>query len=113
MVDFTLVTPLVIGMVLAMLQLAFTLHTHAIVACAAEDAVRVAAAYNGDIAAGERRLRVLMARDVPDDAIASISWTSTLNTLTLRVRTQLPLLGPIGPSIMTTTASAYHEVWAL
>lgn len=109
--DFTLVTPLVGALVLAMLQLAFTLHTRSLITCAAEDAVRVAAAFGGDASAGERRFRALIQGDVPPDAITSMEWASTLDTLTLRIRARLPLVGPLGPAVMTTTASAYHEAW--
>ncbi len=109
--DFTLVTPLVVALVLAMLQLAFTLHTRSLITCAAEDAVRIAAAYGGDTAAGDRRLREALGRDLPADAISSLDWASTLDTLTLRVHARLPLLGPLGPVALTTTASAYHEAW--
>ncbi len=109
--DFTLVAPLVTALVLALLQLAFTLHTRSIITCAAEDAVRVAAAFGGDSAAGERRFRDLLAGAVAPEAISSLEWASTLDTLTLRVRARLPLLGPLGPGLLTTTASAYHEAW--
>lgn len=109
--DFALVAALVMALVLALLQLAFTLHTRSIITCAAEDAVRVAAAFGGDTGAGERRFRELAGRDVSPSAIESLQWVSTLDTLTLRVRSRLPLVGPLGPSLMTTTASAFHEEW--
>lgn len=104
-------TPLVLLLLLAMLPLALTLHTRAVIACAAEDAVRVAASYGGNTTAGERRFRELTARDVRPEAIASLTWVGTLDTLTLRVRSRLPLVGPLGSVAMTTDASAYHEEW--
>ena len=104
-------TPLVVFLVLALLQLVFTMHMRSVIENAAEDAVRVAASYGGDSAAGERRFRDLIAREVRSDAIQSLTWASTLDTLTLRVRSRLPMLGPLGPFTMTTDASAYHEEW--
>lgn len=97
-------------MVFAVVQLALLLHTRSILACAAEEAVRVAAAYGGDTSRGEDRLRALVSRELPADAITSVAWVGTLDTLTLRVRSRLPL-GPLVGPVLTTTASAYHEEW--
>lgn len=109
--DFALVSPLVLLLVLALIELALVLHTRSVLACAAEDAVRVAAAHSGDTGAGERRFRELVARDLRPDAISSLTWAFTLDTLTLRVRSRLPLVGSLGPISMTTDASAFQEVW--
>lgn len=111
MVDFVLVSPLVMVLVLALMQLAFVLHTRSVIACAAEDAVRVAAAFDGDTSAGERRFRLLVGRDLKPELVQSLTWASTLDTLTLRVRSRLPLVGPLAQVSITTDASAYHEAW--
>jgi len=110
-VDFVLVAPLVMLLVLALIQLAFLLHTRSLIACAAEDAVRVAASFDGDTGAGESRFRSLVSRDLRPDAIESLTWASTLDTLTLRVRSRMSLAGPLGPLTTTTSASAYREAW--
>lgn len=109
--DFALVSPLVLLLVLALMQLALLLHTRSVLASAAEDAVRVAAAFNGDTSAGEARFRSLVARDLRTDAVTSLTWAATLDTLTLRVRSRLPLVGPLASVSMTTDASAYREAW--
>lgn len=106
-----LVLPLVLLLVLALIQLAFVLHTRSIIECAAEDAVRVAASFDGDTSAGASRFRTLIARDLKPEAIERLTWATTLDTLTLRVRSRLPLVGPLGPVTMTTDASAYREAW--
>lgn len=98
-------------LVLALMQLAVMLHARSVIASAAEDAVRVAASFNGDTGAGEARFRSLVSRDLRSDAITSMTWASTLDTLTLRVRTKLPLLGPLASLTMTTDASSYREAW--
>lgn len=110
-VDFSLVSPLVLLLVLALIQLALVLHTRSVLATAAEDAVRVAAANDGDTSAGDARFRALVSRDVRPDVVQSLTWAWTLDTLTLRVRSRLPLVGPLGSVSMTTDASAFHEVW--
>ncbi len=105
-------TPLVLFVVLALVQLVITMHTRMVITAAAEDAVRIAAAYDGDTAAGEARFRSLVARDLSTSAIDSMTWVGTLDTLTLRVRAHVPGVGPLIPIAMTTDASAYHEAWA-
>ena len=110
-VDFALVSPLVLLLVLGLMQLALVLHARSVLACAAEQAVALAAAQNGDTIAGERRFRQLVGQDVRQDAISSVTWAYTLDTLTLRVRSRLPLVGPLGAVAMTTDASAFHEAW--
>ena len=78
---------------------------------AAEDAVRVAAAFDGDTAIGEARFRTLIGSELAPTSITSVQWYSTLDTLTLRVTSALPVIGPLLPITITTTASAYHERW--
>ena len=106
-----MVGPRVVLVTLAVLQLALVLHTKSVMTAATEDAVRTAAAFGGDTAAGELRLRALLQRDLRGDLITGISWYGTLDTLTLRVRSTLPLVGTFGPTSLVTTASAYHEEW--
>lgn len=109
--DFALVSPLVMLLVLGLMQLGLMLQARSVLATAAEDAVRVAASFGGDTNAGEARFRSLVARDLRPDAITSLTWVSTLDTLTLRVRSRLPLFGPLGGVNVVTDASAYREVW--
>ena len=106
-----MVGPLVVFVTLAVLQLALVLHTRAVMTAATEDAVRTAAAFGGDTVEGERRLHALLARDLRSDLVTSLSWYGTLDTLTLRVRSTLPLFGAFGPQSLVVTASAYHEEW--
>lgn len=110
--DYVLVTPLVMFMVLGVLELALVGYSKSIITAAAEDAVRVAAAFDGDTATGEARFRMLIARELQPSTITDLQWFGTLDTLTLRVRSSLPLAGPLLPVTLTTTASAYHEVWS-
>jgi ABC-type enterochelin transport system substrate-binding protein len=110
-VDYVLITPLVLLMVLAVIELALIGYSRSIITAAAEDAVRVAAAYGGDTAVGETRLRTLLARELQPSVITDLQWASTLDTLTLRVRSALPLVGPLMPLTLTSSASAYHEEW--
>lgn len=106
-----LVTPLVMMLVFALLQLGITAYSRSVLTSAAEDAVRTAAAFGGDTAAGEMRFRSLISSELQASAISDLNWYSTLDTLTLRVHSRLPLIGPLLPITLTTDASAYHEEW--
>ena len=111
MVEFALVTPLLLLLVLALLQVALVVHTRSVVTDAAEDAVRVAASFGGDTTAGERRLRERLQGQLRDDLVQELWWASTLDVLTLRVRLRLPLVGPLGTVTSAVTASAWQEAW--
>lgn len=104
-------SPLVMLLVLALVQLTLVLHARSVITAAAEDAVRVAVAYDGGTSAGDARLRALLARDLQPGLIERTSWSWTLDTLTLKVQARLPLLGLLTPTSMTTYASAYRENW--
>lgn len=111
-VDYVLVTPLVIGLFLAVIELGLLAYSRTVLASAAEDAVRTAAAFDGNTALGEARFRTLIARDITPTAIRGLQWSSTLDTLTLRVSSTLPVIGPLIPITLDTTASAYVERWS-
>lgn len=106
-----LVTPLVMALVLAIVELGLVAYSRSMLNAAAESAVRAAAAFNGDTVVGEARFRALVSSELRSGAITDIHWYSTLDTLTLRVHSTLPLIGPLVPITLTTDASAYHEVW--
>jgi Flp pilus assembly protein TadG len=110
-VDYVLVTPLVLFLVGAVIELGMIAYTRTVLTSAAEDAVRTAAAFDGDTVAGSARFRELIAREVAPTAVRSIEWYGTLDTLTLRVTSEIPVIGPLVPMTMTTTASAYSERW--
>lgn len=106
-----LVTPLVMLLVLAIVELGLTAYSRSVLSAAAEDAVRTAAAFGGDTTAGEARFRSLVASELPVSSITDLQWYSTLDTLTLRIHSRLPIVGPLVPVTLTTDASAFHEVW--
>lgn len=99
------------ALVLAIIELGLVAYSRSVLGAAAESAVRTAAAFNGDTTVGEARFRMLVAQELSSGAITDIRWYSTLDTLTMRVHSRLPLIGPLVPITMTTDASAYHEVW--
>lgn len=110
-VDYVLVTPLVLALFLAIVELGLVAYSRTVLNAAAEDAVRVAAAFDGNTAVGEARFRALIGSELAPTSITGVQWYSTLDTLTLRVTSALPVIGPLLPITITTTASAYHERW--
>ena len=111
-VDYVLVTPLVLALFLAVVELGLVAYSRTVLNSAAEDAVRTAAAFDGNTTLGEVRFRTLIRGEVDPATITGLQWFSTLDTLTLRVTSSLPVVGPLVPMSITTTASAYHERWA-
>ena len=105
-------TPLVLALFLAVVELGLVAYSRTVLNSAAEDAVRTAAAFDGNTTLGEVRFRTLIRGEVDPATITGLQWFSTLDTLTLRVTSSLPVVGPLVPMSITTTASAYHERWA-
>lgn len=110
-VDYVLVTPLVLALFLAVVELGLVAYSRTVLNSAAEDAVRVAAAFDGNTQMGEARFRTLIGSELAPTSVVGLQWYSTLDTLTLRVTSALPIIGPLVPITITTTASAYHERW--
>ena len=106
-----LVTPLVLALFLAEVELGLVASSRTVLNSAAEDAVRVAAAFDGNTQMGEARFRTLIGSELAPTSVVGLQWYSTLDTLTLRVTSALPIIGPLVPITITTTASAYHERW--
>lgn len=104
-------TPLVLVLFLAIVELGLVAYSRTVLNAAAEDAVRVAAAFDGNTSVGEARFRALIGSELAPTSVTAVQWYSTLDTLTLRVTSAPPVIGPLLPITITTTASAYHERW--
>jgi hypothetical protein len=99
-VEFTLVSVVLVGLFLAVLQLGLVLHIrNTLVACAAEGA-RHAANADRDLADGEARTMALIAESVSPrfgDGIASRYVTAGgVQLVEIEVTTTLPLFGFLG-----------------
>lgn len=113
-VEFTLVTVVLVALFLAVLQVAFVVHVrNTLVACAAEGARHAAAAGNG-LAAGQARTSALV-----DDALSpSLDHEVQARTISLdgvavvevTVQATLPIVGVLGVSdALTVTGHALDE----
>jgi Flp pilus assembly protein TadG len=112
-VEFALVTPILLIVVLAVVQVILALHVRSTLTAAAAEGARAAALAGSSLAVGERRTR-----DVLDDAIGGGAATSVVASRTrveqvpvirVQVTARLPLLGMLGPETLVIEGHAIVE----
>lgn len=112
-VGFALVTPMLIAVALAVLQVALTLHVRATLAAAAAEGARAAAMVGADALAGEQRTRAILDGNLAASVVDGISVRRELHdgvlVVAVRIAARLPLLGMLGPSVMTVDGHALEE----
>ena len=112
-VGFALVTPMLIAVALAVLQLALTMHVRATLAAAAAEGARAAAMSGADPTAGERRTRAVLGGNVAGEVVEQVTVQRELHdgvlVVLVRVRAKLPLLGLLGPTLMEVEGHALQE----
>jgi Flp pilus assembly protein TadG len=111
-VEFVLVSVLLLGLFLSVVQLGFALYVrNTLVACAA-DGARYAANADRSPADGARKARELIRRSLPDRFAEDIAagYEPGSDTVFVQVRAALPLLGPWGvPRRMVLRGHALEE----
>lgn len=115
-VDFTLVSVLVIALFLIVMQVGVVLHARTVLTAAAAEGARYAANADRDPADGADRTRALLdegftgARVAEMQITASTVATDGLETVEVVVRAPLPLLFfPVGPLRLTVRGHALEE----
>jgi Flp pilus assembly protein TadG len=100
-VEFALVSILVVGVFLAVLQLGFTLHVRNTLEAAAADGARYGAVEGRTPADAVERTRDLVAEALTDsyarDVGAATRDVDGVPTVVVDVRATLPVIGPWGP----------------
>lgn len=76
-VEFVLVSALVMGLLLAVLQLAVYVHVRNVIAASAQEGARYGANADIDAAAGAERTRLLVTNALSADTAAGLRCTST------------------------------------
>jgi len=115
-VEFVVVVPMLVLLVLGVVQVGLALHVRSTLASAAAEGARVAAVSGGDTAAGEVRVRAALvgslADGVVDDVVVTRSAAGGVATLNVLVRARLPLVGFSGrpPWRCTAMRSRRSEV---
>ena len=114
--EFTLVAPLVLLLCLAIVQVALTVHVRSTLTSAAAEGARAAALAGADPLAGVRRTEALLANtlseDVVRDVVARGDTVGTLPVMVVRIHAVLPLVGLLGPDVLTVEGRAVREGWA-
>jgi len=112
-VEFALVAPLVLALGLAVLQAALALHVRTTLISAASEGARAAALAGADPTAGVRRARALLEQNIAGSVVRDVTATRTvldgLPVIEVRIDGELPLVGLLGPSVLTVTGHALRE----
>jgi Flp pilus assembly protein TadG len=112
-VEFALVVPMLMLVVLGVLQVGLALHVRSTIVSAAAEGARVAAVSGGDTEAGVRRTRqalsASLAEGVVDSVVARRTASGGVATVDVEVRARLPLVGLLGPSTLVVHGHALAE----
>lgn len=111
-VEFALITPVVLAVVLAVVQVILAMHVRATMTSAAAEGARAGALAGGSAATAEARTRQILA-EAMGGARATVAADRTrvdgLPVMRVRVKSTLPLVGLLGPTAMTVEGHALEE----
>lgn len=114
-VDAVLVLPLLVLLAVAVLQVMLALHVRSTLVAAAAEGARAAALAGADERAGVARTRALLQDTVSSSVVRGISARAErrdgLDVLAIRIDADLPLIGLLGPSVLTVEGHALREGW--
>lgn len=112
-VEFALVTPLLLLVALAVLQATLALHVRSTLTAAAAEGARAGALADSGLGVAEARTRQVL-----DDALgggaaeqveASRARVDGVEVVRVRVTARLPLLGTLGPTALSVEGHAIRE----
>ena len=110
-VEFALVSPLLLLVALAVLQLTLALHVRGIVIGAASEGARLAA--SGDLLSGAERTQNILQTSIAGatirDTVVRVDRSGPVAVTAVDVTVDLPLVGLFGPVPMTVTGRAVIE----
>ncbi len=112
-VEFALVTPLLLLVALAVLQVILALHVRSTLTAAAAEGARAGALAGAGLAIAESRTRDVLGDalggDAAQDVVASRTRLEGVEVVRVRVTARLPLLGTLGPTALTVEGHAIAE----
>ena len=112
-VEFALITPLLLLVALAVLQLALVLHVREVAVGAASQGARVAAMTNGDLLQGKARAVRVLHQSIAAPALRStharIDREGPVPVAAVDMTLDLPIVGMFGPTTMTVTGRSLLE----
>lgn len=112
-VEFALVTPLLLLVALGVLQVTLALHVRSTLTAAAAEGARAGALSGSGLRVAESRTRDVLAQALGGDAAqrieASRARHAGVGVIRVRVTARLPLLGTLGPTALTVEGHAMEE----
>lgn len=112
-VEFALVTPLLLLVALAVLQVTLALHVRATLTAAAAEGARAGALAGSGLRVAEARTRDVLASALGGDAAQDVRAARTrvdgVDVVRVQVTARLPLLGTLGPTALTVEGHAMAE----
>ena len=112
-VEFALVTPILLIVVLAVVQVILAIHVRSTMTAAAAEGARAAALAGSSMAVGERRTRDVLADAIGGGAATAITASrireGEIPMIRVRVTARLPLLGLLGPETLIVDGHALVE----
>lgn len=114
-VEFALVTPLLLLVMLGVLQVALALHVRSTAIAAAAEGARLASMLGSDPEFGAERTRQVLRENIAGTGVRAVTAErgvhDGLQVLTVEVVMDLPLIGLLGPTEMRVRAHALDETW--
>ena len=112
-VEFALVTPLLLLVALAVLQVILALHVRSTLTAAAAEGARAGALAGAGLAIAESRTRDVLGDalggDAAQDVVASRTRLEGVEVVRVLITARLPLLGTLGPTALTVEGHAIAE----
>jgi len=112
-VEFALVTPLLLVLLLGVLQIALAMHVRATLTAAAAEGARVAALSGSSLSHGEQRTRDVLTDSLAGGGVAGVSASRQrvdgVEVVAVTVTASLPLIGLLGPTSLQVTGHAVQE----
>lgn len=113
MVEFAVIVPLLVLLVLAVVQVGLALHVRSTLQSAAAEGARVAAVSSGGPDLARRRVADALSDSFADGVVESVSARSVrrsgLEVTEVEIRARLPLVGLLGPSLLVVQGHAMAE----
>jgi Flp pilus assembly protein TadG len=112
-IQFVVVVPMLMLLLLASVQLALALYVRSAVTSAAADGARVAATSGGSAAVAQRRVRTALDGTLAAGVVQSVTVRAVrrrgVDTVEVQVRARLPLFGLLGPASLVVYGHALSE----
>lgn len=112
-VEFVVVVPLLVLLLLAVVQVGLALHVRSTLVSAAAEGARVAAVADGDGAVAVRRTREALSASLADGVVESVTarrrTVGGVASIELEIRARLPLVGLLGPTSLVVQGHAVAE----